>query len=341
MKDYQPNPKRYDGRMPYRKCGRWGIRLPALTLGCWHNFGGDSPTKNQREMIYSAFDAGITHFDLANNYGPPYGSSEINVGKILKDLPRDEILITSKAGYDMWPGPYGEWGSRKYLLASLDQSLLRMNLDYFDFFYSHRFDPDTPLDETMGALDSAVRQGKALYTGISSYLPDATQEAVSICKAHSFAPLAIHQPNYSMLNRWVENGLKSTCKKLGLGMIAFCPLFQGMLTDKYLDGIPEGSRAMIDKSPLRKNELNEQNMRVIRELNEHAKVRGQTLAQMALSWVLRSDAITSALIGASSANQILENVQAVANLSFSEDELKKLDRILAKMNLPKSLWAGE
>ena len=216
-----------------------------------------------------------------------------------------------------------------------------MNLDYFDFFYSHRFDPDTPLDETMGALDSAVRQGKALYTGISSYLPDATQKAVSICKAHSFAPLAIHQPNYSMMNRWVENGLQSTCEKLGLGMIAFCPLFQGMLTDKYLDGIPEGSRAMIDKSPLRKNELNEQNMRVIRELNEHAKVRGQTLAQMALSWVLRSDAITSALIGASSANQILENVQAVANLSFSEDELKKLDRILAKMNLPKSLWAGE
>ena len=341
MKDYQPDPKRYDGRMPYRKCGRWGIRLPALTLGCWHNFGGDSPTKNQREMIYSAFDAGITHFDLANNYGPPYGSAEINVGKILKDLPRDEILITSKAGYDMWPGPYGEWGTRKYLLASLDQSLQRMNVDYFDFFYSHRFDPNTPLDETMGALDSTVRQGKALYTGISSYLPDATQEAVSICKAHSFAPLAIHQPNYSMLNRWVENGLQSTCEKLGLGMIAFCPLFQGMLTDKYLDGIPEGSRAMIDKSPLRKNELNEQNMRVIRELNEHAKVRGQTLAQMALSWVLRSDLITSALIGASSANQILENVKAVANLSFSEEELKKLDRILAKMNLPKSLWAGE
>ena len=241
----------------------------------------------------------------------------------------------------MWPGPYGEWSTRKYLLASLDQSLQRMNVDYFDFFYSHRFDPNTPLDETMGALDSAVRQGKALYTGISSYLPDATQEAVSICKAHSFAPLAIHQPNYSMLNRWVENGLQSTCEKLGLGMIAFCPLFQGMLTDKYLDGIPEGSRAMIDKSPLRKNELNEQNMRVIRELNEHAKVRGQTLAQMALSWVLRSDLITSALIGASSASQILENVKAVANLSFSEDELKKLDRILAKMNLPKSLWAGE
>ena len=315
--------------------------MPALTLGCWHNFGGDSPTKNQCEMIYSAFDAGITHFDLANNYGPPYGSAEINVGKILKDLPRDEILITSKAGYDMWPGPYGEWGTRKYLLASLDQSLQRMNVDYFDIFYSHRFDPNTPLDETMGALDSAVRQGKALYTGISSYLPDATQEAVSICKAHSFAPLAIHQPNYSMLNRWVENGLQSSCEKLGLGMIAFCTLFQGMLTDKYLDGIPEGSRAMIDQSPLRKNELNEQNMRVIRELNEHAKVRGQTLAQMALSWVLRSDVITSALIGASSAKQILENVKAVANLTFSENELKKLDRILSKMNLPKSLWVGE
>ena len=272
-----PNPSRYDGRMPYRKCGRWGLKLPAITLGCWHNFGGDSPTETQKEMIYSAFDAGITHFDLANNYGPPYGSAETNVGKILKELPRDEILITSKAGYDMWPGPYGEWGSRKYILASLDQSLKRMNVDYFDLFYSHRFDPDTPLDETLGALDTAVKQGKALYVGISSYSSEYTEEAVNVCKENRFAPLAIHQPNYSMLNRWIENGLMDTCSEHGLGMIAFCPLFQGLLTDKYLKGIPDGSRATISNSPLRKNEVNEQNIKVIQELNEHAKQRGQTL----------------------------------------------------------------
>ena len=237
--------------------------------------------KRKKEMIYSAFDAGITHFDLANNYGPPYGSAEKNVGKILKELPRDEILITSKAGYDMWPGPYGEWGSRKYILASLDQSLKRMNVDYFDLFYSHRFDPDTPLDETLGALDTAVKQGKALYVGISSYSSEYTEEAVNVCKENRFAPLAIHQPNYSMLNRWIENGLMDTCSEHGLGMIAFCPLFQGLLTDKYLKGIPDGSRATISNSPLRKNEVNEQNIKVIQELNEHAKQRGQTLAQMA------------------------------------------------------------
>ena len=281
-----PNPSRYDGRMPYRKCGRWGLKLPAITLGCWHNFGGDSPTETQKEMIYSAFDEGITHFDLANNYGPPYGSAEKNVGKILRELPRDEILITSKAGYDMWPGPYGEWGSRKYILASLDQSLKRMNVDYFDLFYSHRFDPDTPLDETLGALDTAVKQGKALYVGISSYSSEYTEEAVNVCKENRFAPLAIHQPNYSMLNRWIENGLMDTCSEHGLGMIAFCPLFQGLLTDKYLKGIPDGSRATISNSPLRKSEVNEQNIKVIQELNEHANQRGQTLAQMALSWVL-------------------------------------------------------
>ncbi len=339
MSTYIPDPARYDGRMPYRKCGRWGVKLPAITLGCWHNFGGESPTENQRDMIFSAFDAGITHFDLANNYGPPYGSAEENVGAILKELPRDEILITSKAGYDMWPGPYGEWGSRKYLMASLDQSLKRTKVDYFDFFYSHRFDPDTPLDETMGALDTAVRQGKALYVGISSYLPDATREAVDICKDNGFAPLAIHQPNYSMLNRWIEDGLTDVCGELGLGMIAFCPLFQGLLTDKYLNEIPKDSRASLANSPLRKNEVSEQNIRVIRELNEHAGQRGQTLAQMALSWVLRDERVTSALIGASSANQIVENVKAVANTDFSTDELAKLDRILGKINLPKSLWA--
>ena len=336
-----PNPSRYDGRMPYRKCGRWGLKLPAITLGCWHNFGGDSPTSTQKEMIYAAFDAGITHFDLANNYGTPYGSAEVNVGKILQDLPRDEILITSKAGYDMWPGPYGEWGSRKYMLASLDQSLKRMKVDYFDLFYSHRFDPDTPLEETMGALDSAVQHGKSLYVGISSYSDQSTRDARAVVQTNSYAPLVIHQPNYSMLNRWIEDGLLDSCDDFGMGMIAFCPLFQGLLTDKYLEGIPQGSRATVKNSPLRKNELSEQNLKMIRELNEHAKQRGQTLAQMALSWVLRDNRITSALIGASSAAQITENVQSINNTDFTSEELQKIDRILAKANLPKSLWSIE
>ena len=291
-------------------------------------------------MIYSAFDAGITHFDLANNYGPPYGSAEINVGKILKDLPRDEILITTKAGYDMWPGPYGEWGSRKYLLASLDQSLSRLGVDYVDLFYSHRFDPDTPLEETLGALDSAVSQGKALYVGISSYLADQTRESVKVCEEKGFAPLAIHQPNYSMLNRWIENGLLDACGEMGLGIIAFCPLFQGLLTDKYLGGIPEGSRASLQNSPLRDSEVNDQNLRVIRELNDHAKERGQTLAQMALSWVLRDERVTSALIGASRPEQIIENAKAASQTHFTQEELAKLDAILAQANLPPSLWAG-
>lgn len=338
---YSPDPNRYDGRMPYRRCGRWGLRLPAITLGCWHNFGGDAVTQNQRDMIYAAFDAGITHFDLANNYGPPYGSAETNVGKILKDLPRDEILVTTKAGYDMWPGPYGEWSTRKYLLASLDQSLKRLDLDYVDLFYSHRFDPDTPLDETLGALDTAVRQGKALYVGISSYLPDQTREAAQTAKDNAFAPLAIHQPNYSMLNRWPENGLLDACGELGLGVIAFCPLFQGLLTDKYLDGVPAGSRASLDNSSLRREELSEPNLNVIRELNEHARERGQTLAQMALSWVLRDERVTSALIGASRPEQILENAQAASQTHFTAEELAKLDAILAQADLPPSLWAGE
>ena len=336
-----PNPSRYDGRMSYRKCGRWGLKLPAITLGCWHNFGGGSPTMSQKEMIYNAFDQGITHFDLANNYGPPYGSAEVNVGKILKDLPRDEILITSKAGYDMWPGPYGEWGSRKYMLASLDQSLKRMKVDYFDLFYSHRFDPDTPLEETMGALNSAVQQGKSLYVGISSYSDQSTRDAIAVVQANSYAPLVIHQPNYSMLNRWIEDALRDSCDDFGMGIIAFCPLFQGLLTDKYLEGIPEGSRATVKNSPLRKNELSEQNLKMISELNEHAKERGQTLAQMALSWVLRDNRITSALIGASSAAQITENIQSINKTDFTTEELQKIDRILAKANLPKSLWATE
>ena len=341
MPDYTPDSKRYDGRMPYRKCGRWGLKLPAITLGCWHNFGGETPTNLQKNMIHSSFDSGITHFDLANNYGPPYGSAEINVGKILQDLPRDEILITSKAGYDMWPGPYGEWGSRKYILASLDQSLKRMGVEYFDLFYSHRFDPDTPLDETLAALDSAVRQGKALYTGISSYSSEQTQKSIEVSKNNGFSPLIIHQPNYSMLNRWVEDSLLDTCERNGLGVIAFCPLFQGLLTDKYLNGIPEGSRASIHKSPLRKNEVSEQNLKVIHELNDHARQRGQSLAQMALAWVLRDQRITSALIGASTASQIVENVKAVQQIEFTMDELGKLNRILAKANLPNSLWANE
>lgn len=338
---YSPDPKRYDGRMHYRRCGRWGLPLPAITLGCWHNFGGDAVTQNQRDMIYAAFDAGITHFDLANNYGPPYGSAESNVGKILKNLPRDEILVTTKAGYDMWPGPYGEWSTRKYLLASLDQSLKRLDLDYVDLFYSHRFDPDTPLDETLGALDTAVRQGKALYVGISSYLPDQTREAAQTVQDYGFAPLAIHQPNYSMLNRWPENGLLDACGELGLGVIAFCPLFQGLLTDKYLDGIPSHSRASLDNSPLRREELSEQNLAVIRELNAHARERGQTLAQMALSWVLRDERVTSALIGASRPEQILENAKAASQAHFTHEELTKLDAILTQANLPPSLWAGE
>jgi L-glyceraldehyde 3-phosphate reductase len=241
----------------------------------------------------------------------------------------------------MWPGPYGEWGSRKYLLASLDQSLKRTKVDYFDFFYSHRFDPDTPLDETMGALDTAVNQGKALYAGISSYSAPLTREAFDICNDRSFAPLVIHQPNYSMLNRWIEDGLTDVCEELGLGIIAFCPLFQGLLTDKYLNEIPKDSRASLDNSPLRKNEVSEQNIRVIRELNDHASERGQTLAQMALSWVLRDKRVTSALIGASSASQILENAQSVMQTDFTADELQKLDRILTKINLPKSLWSTE
>jgi L-glyceraldehyde 3-phosphate reductase len=291
-------------------------------------------------MIHSSFDSGITHFDLANNYGPPYGSAEINVGKILQDLPRDEILITSKAGYDMWPGPYGEWGSRKYILASLDQSLKRMGVDYFDLFYSHRFDPNTPLDETLAALDTAVRQGKTLYTGISSYSSEQTQKSIEVSKNNGFSPLIIHQPNYSMLNRWVEDSLLDTCERNGLGVIAFCPLFQGLLTDKYLNGIPEGSRASIHKSPLRKNEVSEQNLKVIHALNDHARQRGQSLAQMALAWVLRDQRVTSALIGASTAGQILENVKAVQQVEFTVDELGKLNRILAKANLPNSLWAS-
>ena len=334
-------PSMYDGRMPYRRSGSSGLKLPLLSLGCWHNFGGDSPTNSQREMIRCAFDEGITHFDLANNYGPPYGSAERNVGAILHDLPRDELIVSSKAGYDMWPGPYGSGGSRKHLLASLDQSLSRTGLEYFDIFYSHCFDPDVPLEETLGALDSAVIQGKALYVGISSYSTSKTREVLELCRKLGLSIPVLHQPNYSMLNRWVEKELLSFCLDEGLGVIAFCPLFQGLLSNKYLDGIPPDSRFNQPLSPLRKNEVNEQNLRVVRELNGLALARGQTLAQMALAWVLRRESVTSALMGASTTEQIRDNLKAVKKIEFTTEELSKIDRIVAKINLPKSLWATD
>jgi len=292
-------------------------------------------------MIGCAFDGGITHFDLANNYGPPYGSAEQNVGSILRDLPRDEIIISSKAGYDMWAGPYGKGGSRKHILASLDQSLQRMGLEYFDIFYSHCFDPEVPLEETIGALDSAVRQGKALYVGISSYDTRQTERVLDVCKKSHLTLPIIHQPNYSMLNRWVEHELLAFCSDSGLGVIAFCPLFQGLLTQKYLDGIPQKSRLNQPLSPLRKNEVSEQNLRVIRELNAMAEKRGQSLAQMSLAWVLRKEQVTSALMGASSKEQILENMKAVQNIEFSSEEESLINRTVAKINLPKSLWATD
>lgn len=341
MKSYQPDVNRYDGRMVYRRCGRSGLKLPAVTLGCWHNFGGDAPTANQRQMIYTAFDAGITHFDLANNYGPPYGSAERNVGRILNDLPRDEILISSKAGYDMWPGPYGEWGSRKYMLASLDQSLRRVDVDYFDIFYSHRFDPDTPLEETLGALNTAVQQGKALYVGISSYSTQQTQDAIEICRSNGWERLLIHQPNYSLFNRWIEDRLTGACEEKGVGMIAFCPLYQGLLTDKYLSEIPKGSRAANSPSTLRPDELSIEVLEVVSSLNTLALNRGQTLAQMAVAWILRLPQITSVLCGASRPEQILENCAALENLHFSDEEIEELDRLTKEIELPASLWAKE
>lgn len=317
------------------------MKLPAITLGCWHNFGGDAPTENQRNLIFTAFDAGITHFDLANNYGPPYGSAESNVGKILKNLPRDEILISSKAGYDMWPGPYGEWGSRKYLLASLDQSLKRVAVDYFDLFYSHRFDPDTPMEETLGALNTAVQQGKALYAGISSYSTEQTRDAVEICRQNAWTNVLIHQPNYSLFNRWIEDRLNDACEELGVGMIAFCPLYQGLLTDKYLSEIPTGSRAANSPGTLRPAELTEEVLDVVRSLNSIAEKRGQSLAQMAIAWILRLPQVTSVLCGASRPEQILENCKALKNLDFSSEELAEIDRLTQLVKLPSSLWSKE
>jgi L-glyceraldehyde 3-phosphate reductase len=322
---YRAADDRYD-RMTYRRCGRSGLKLPAISLGLWHNFGDDTPFDRQRAVLRRAVDLGITHLDLANNYGPPYGGAEQNFGRHVRaDLRpyRDELVISTKAGYDMWPGPYGEWGSRKHLLASLDASLRRMGLDYVDVFYSHRFDPDTPLEETMGALDTAVRSGRALYAGISSYSPHRTREAIGILRSMG-TPLLIHQPSYSMLNRWVEEGLLDVLGEEGVGCIAFSPLAQGMLTDRYLDGIPEGSRATQGKS-LDPRMLDEPTLRHVRALNDIAVERGQTLAQLALSWALRDDRVTSVLIGASSVAQLEANVAALDGPDFTEDELARID----------------
>lgn len=324
------NANRYD-KMVYRRCGHSGILLPALSLGLWHNFGKVDNYENSKEMILTAFNLGITHFDLANNYGPPYGSAEETFGRVLKeDLKgyRDELLISTKAGWDMWPGPYGNFGSRKYLIASLDQSLKRMGLDYVDIFYSHRRDPETPLEETMGALASTVHQGKALYVGISSYNALDTKKAATILK-NMGVPCLIHQPSYSMMNRRIEEGLTDVLRQEGIGSIAFCPLDQGLLTSKYLDGtIPEGSRASKEYSYLSAESITSELLDKIRKLNEVAKRRGQTLAQMALAWTLREGGVTSALIGASHKAQIEENVKALDNLEFSREELIMIDHIV-------------
>ncbi|MCX7747642.1 MAG: L-glyceraldehyde 3-phosphate reductase [Clostridia bacterium] len=320
---------RYEN-MVYNRCGKSGLKLPAISLGLWHNFGGINSFENAREMIRGSFDLGITHFDLANNYGPPYGSAEETFGRILKmDLAsyRDELVISTKAGYDMWPGPYGEWGSKKYMVASLDQSLKRMGLDYVDIYYSHRPDPETPLEETMSALDLVQRQGKALYVGISSYNVEQTKQAVDILRQLG-TPCLIHQPSYSMFNRLVEDGLLSLLENEGVGSIAFCPLAQGLLTDKYLKGIPEGSRAAGPSIFLNAKNITEDVLNKIRILNELAASRGQSLAQMALAWVLRGGRVTSALIGASRLSQIVENVKTIQNLHFSQEELNKIDEIL-------------
>jgi L-glyceraldehyde 3-phosphate reductase len=325
-------------RMQYRRSGASGLRLPAISLGLWHNFGGDRPLETSRAIVRRAFDLGITHFDLANNYGPPYGSAEETFGRLLRDdlRPyRDELVISTKAGYDMWPGPYGEWGSRKYLLASLDQSLQRMGLDYVDVFYSHRFDPETPLEETMGALDAAVRQGKALYVGVSSYSAHRTREAAAILRGLG-TPLLIHQPSYSMLNRWIEAELLDALGDLGVGCIVFSPLAQGMLTDKYLHDIPAGSRAARNTS-LAPELISDDARERIRALNEIAAARGQTLAQTALAWTLRDPRVTSALVGASSVAQLEANVAALDRLDLSADELAAVDRYAVDSGI--NIWA--
>ncbi|CAL9557813.1 L-glyceraldehyde 3-phosphate reductase [Streptomyces sp. enrichment culture] len=322
---------RYDA-MPYRRVGRSGLKLPAVSLGLWHNFGDDKPLDTQRAILRRAFDLGVTHFDLANNYGPPPGAAEANFGRHLaRDFRpyRDELVISTKAGYRMHPGPYGEWGSRKYLLASLDQSLSRMGLEYVDVFYSHRPDPDTPMEETMGALDTAVRQGKALYVGISNYSPEQTREAARIL-AGLGTPLLIHQPSYSMFNRWVEDGLLDVLDEVGAGSIAFSPLAQGLLTDRYLSGIPAGSRAAGASPFLNAEGITEETLATVRALDGIARRRGQTLAQTAIAWVLRGGRVTSALVGASSVKQLEDNVAAVGNLDFTDDELAEIESHLAR-----------
>ena len=337
MPRYLADAARYE-RMPYRRVGSSGLQLPAISLGLWQNFGDDLPLDERRLILRRAFDLGITHFDLANNYGPPYGAAETNFGRLLdEDLRpyRDELVISTKAGYDQWPGPYGEWGSRKYLFASLDQSLARMRLDYVDIFYSHRFDPNTPLRETMGALDSAVRQGKALYVGISSYSPQRTVEAVEIL-AELGTPLLIHQPSYSLLNRWIEHGLLDALQRHGVGAIVFSPLAQGLLTDRYLDGVPADSRVRRGEA-FAEQLLSEDNLARVRALNEIAGRRDQSLAQMAIAWALRDPRVSSALIGASSVAQLEQNVAALANLDFSAEELAEIDRHAVEGNI--NIWA--
>jgi L-glyceraldehyde 3-phosphate reductase len=324
--------------MEYRRTGRSGLKLPAVSLGLWHNFGDDKPFETQRDILRRAFDLGVTHFDLANNYGPPYGSAEKNFGRHLHaDFRpyRDELVISTKAGYDMWPGPYGEWGSRKYLTASLDQSLRRMGLDYVDIFYSHRFDPSTPLEETMGALAAAVRAGKALYVGISSYSPEKTREAATILRDLG-TPLLIHQPSYSMLNRWIEEGLLDTLESVGAGCIGFSPLAQGMLTDRYLGGVPEGSRASEHKS-LSADLLSSDNLNKIRALHDIAQRRGQSLAQMAIAWSIRDPRMTSVVLGASSVTQLENNVASLNSTSFSDEELAEIDKYATESGI--NLWA--
>ena len=326
---YQALDSRYE-TMSYRRSGKSGIQLPLISLGLWHNFGGVDNFENARAMLRRAFDLGITHFDLANNYGPPYGSAEENFGVIFKKdfLPyRDELIISTKAGWDMWPGPYGDFGSRKYLLASLDQSLKRMGLEYVDIFYHHRPDPETPLEETMGALDRAVRSGKALYVGISAYDPQETTKALKILRELG-TPCLIHQPKYSMFEREPERGLLDVLGKEGVGCVAFSPLAQGLLTNRYLDGIPSDSRAARDFF-LKRNDINEKKVSVIRALNNHAQQRGQTLAEMAVAWVLRDERVTSALVGTSKVSQVDDNVAALKNIKFSSEELKKIDQILS------------
>ena len=334
---YVADDDRY-GRMPYRRTGHSGLKLPAISLGLWNNFGADRPYETSRAIVRRAFDVGVTHFDLANNYGPPYGSAEETFGRLLAtDLApyRDELLVATKAGYDMWPGPYGEWGSRKYVLASLDQSLRRLGLDYVDIFYSHRFDPETPLEETMGALDTAVRQGKALYAGISSYSPSRTREAAEILDRLG-TPLLIHQPSYSLLNRWIEGGLLDTLGELGVGCIGFSPLAQGLLTDRYANGIPEDSR-IARGLYLTEDQLTDQTRAKVRGLAEIAAGRGQPLPAMALAWTLRDPRMTSTLVGASSVEQLEANLRALERLTFSDDELAAIDRYATESDI--NIWS--